>query len=218
MTVAGRFAYAWADEDRPARLDAALTAPEIDLDRVNALGKAMLGGAAFDWPREGALSLKIGRAIIAGVEAKQTDVNMRLGANGLEIEQLAVADFGGAALAVKGRIDTKAQSPRGALTLDFDARALDGVLVLLEKFAPQAADQLRRSAGRLTPLVLRASLAVDPGARGARRDRQVQDRWPRRRLPPRAGRRCRRRQRCTQARHRGARGREGECQRAPGRR
>ena len=27
MTVAGRFAYAWADEDRPARLDAALTAP-----------------------------------------------------------------------------------------------------------------------------------------------------------------------------------------------
>ena len=35
MTVAGRFAYAWADEDRPARLDAALTAPDIDLDRVN---------------------------------------------------------------------------------------------------------------------------------------------------------------------------------------
>ena len=87
--------------------------------------------------------------------------------SGLAIEQFAVADFGGAALAVKGRIGTKAQSPRGALTLDLDARALDGVTAALEKFAPQAADQLRRSAGRLTPLVLRASLAVDPGAPGA---------------------------------------------------
>ena len=121
----------------------------------------------FDWPREGALSLKIGRGFIAGVEAKQTDVNLRLGATGLAIEQLAVADFGGAALAVKGRIGTNAQSPRGALTLDLDARALDGVTAALEKFAPQTADRLRRSAGRLTPLVLRASLAVDPSATGA---------------------------------------------------
>ena len=118
----------------------------------------------FDWPRRGALSLKIGRALIAGVEAKQTDVNLRLGANGLEIDQFAVADFGGAAFALKGRIDTKAQPPRGALTLDLDARGLDGVTAALEKFAPQAAEQLRRSAGRLTPLVLRASLAVDPSA------------------------------------------------------
>jgi hypothetical protein len=61
--------------------------PEIDLDRVNALSKALLGGAAFDWPRDVTLSLKIGRAIVAGVEAKQTDVNMRIGANGIEIER-----------------------------------------------------------------------------------------------------------------------------------
>jgi large subunit ribosomal protein L24 len=167
MTVAGRVAYAWTVEDRPARLDAALTATEIDLDRVQLLAKGMLGGAAFDWPREGALSLKIGRGLIAGVEAKQADVNVRFGATGLAIEQLAVADFGGAALAVKGRIGTNAQAPRGALTLDLDARALDGVTAVLEKFAPQTADRLRRSAGRLTPLVLRASLAVDPIATGA---------------------------------------------------
>ena len=166
MTVTGRVAYAWADEDHPARLDAALIAPDIDLDRVNLVAKAVLGGVAFDWPRRGALSLKIGRALIAGVEAKQTDVNLRLGAHGLEIDQLAVADFGGAAFALKGRIDTKAQPPRGALTLDLDARGLDGVTAALEKFAPQAAEQLRRSAGRFTPLVLRASLVVDPSATG----------------------------------------------------
>ena len=164
MTVAGRLAYAWTNGDRPARLDAALTAPEIDLDRVNALAQAVLGDTAFDWPREGALSLKIARAAVAGVDAKQIDVGLQIGPNGLEIEQFAIADFGGAALAIKGRIDTRSQSPRGALTLDLDARALDGVLALLEKFAPPAADQLRRSAGRLTPVALRASLAVDPGA------------------------------------------------------
>jgi uncharacterized protein involved in outer membrane biogenesis len=167
MTVEGRVAYAWANDERPARLDAAITAPEIDLDRVNALSKALLGGTAFDWPRDVTLSLKIGRAIVAGVEAKQTDVNMRIGANGIEIERLAIADLGGAALAVKARIDTKAQTPRGALTLDFDARTLDGLVILLEKFAPQAADQLRGYAGRLTPVSLRASFAVDPGPAGS---------------------------------------------------
>jgi AsmA-like protein len=167
MTVAGRFAYAWASDNRPARLDATLAAPDIDLDRVHALAKAVLGDAALDWPREGALSLKVARAAVAGVEARDADVNMRIDANGLEIERLAIADFGGTALAIKGRIDTTAQSPRGAVTLDLDARALGGVVTLIEKFAPQAADQLRRSAGSLTPVALRATLALDPVAAGA---------------------------------------------------
>ena len=166
INVDGRVAYAWANDERPARLDAAITAPEIDLDRINALSSALLGDATFDWPRDVTLSLKVGRAIVAGLEAKQADVNLRIGANGIEIERLAIADFGGAALAVKAQIDTKAQPPRGTMTLDLDARTLDGLLVLLEKSAPQAADQLRRSAGRLTPLAMRASLAVDPGAAG----------------------------------------------------
>jgi uncharacterized protein involved in outer membrane biogenesis len=169
MTVAGRLAYAWASEDRPARFDVALAAPEIDLDRVHALAKAVFGGAALDWPREGTLGLKVDRAVIAGVEAKRTDVNMRIGANGLEIERFAIADFGGATLVAKGRIDSTTQPPRGALALDLDARALDGLLPLLERFAPQAADQLRRAAGRLTPVALRSSLAIDPiaGSEGA---------------------------------------------------
>src|SRR5262249_30541477 len=116
MTVAGRLAYVWASDDRPARFDLALTAPEIDFDRVHAVAKAVLGDSAVDWQRAGALSLKIARAFVAGVEAKQTDVSMRADANGFEIERLAIADFGGAGLAVKGRIDSKTQSPRGAMT------------------------------------------------------------------------------------------------------
>jgi large subunit ribosomal protein L24 len=162
MTVSGRLAYAIGSDSRPARLDAALTAPEIDFDRVHALAKAIFGDVGLDWPREGTLSLKVARAAVAGVDAKQADVNMRIDANGVEIEQFAIADFGGAALAVKGRIDTRAQSPHGALTVDLDARSLDGILALVDRIAPQAAEQLRRSAGRLTPLTLRAALAVDP--------------------------------------------------------
>src|SRR5262249_11241964 len=43
---------------------------------------------------------------------------------------------------------------------------LDGVTTLIEKFAPRAADQLRQSAARLTPVALRAVLGVEPGAAG----------------------------------------------------
>ena len=169
MTAAGRLAYTWARDDRPSRLDAALTAPEIDFDRVHAVTKAILGDLAFDFPREGTLSLKIARALVAGVEVKQADIDVRTDANGFEIARLAIADFGGATLAVKGRIDAKTQSPRGAVTLDLDARALDGIVALMEKIAPQSADQLRRSAGRLTPLALRAAFGLDPteGGKGA---------------------------------------------------
>ena len=155
MTVSGRFAYAFASNNRPARLDAVLTAPEIDLDRVHALAKAVLGDTAFDWPREGTLSLKIAAPRSPASRRNRPTSNMRIDANGIEIDQLAIADFGGAALAVKGRIDTKAQSPRGAVTLDLDARSLDGVMALVDKFAPRAAEQLRRSSARLTPVTLR---------------------------------------------------------------
>jgi uncharacterized protein involved in outer membrane biogenesis len=167
MTVAGRMAYFWPNQDRPARLDAELTSPEIDLDRIHGLGAAMLGGIGFEWPREGALSLKIGRASIFGVQAKQVDVNTRLDNNGLEIDRLVIADFGGTAAAIKGRIDTTSQSPHGTLTLNLDARTLDGLLAVIEKLAPQSAEPLRRSAERLSPLALRASLTMDPASGGA---------------------------------------------------
>jgi large subunit ribosomal protein L24 len=166
MSVLGRFAYSWASDDRPARLHAALNAPEIDVDRIQALAKAMLGDTKFDWPREGTLSLKADRATFAGIDAKRVDVNVRIDANGLGVERLTIADFGGATLAVNGRIDTQSKAPRGAMTVDLDARALDGIAVLAEKFSPQVAAELRRSAERFAPLSLRGSLSVDPTSSG----------------------------------------------------
>jgi uncharacterized protein involved in outer membrane biogenesis len=166
MNVAGRLSYSWGRGDRPARFDAALSAPDVDVDRLVALAKPMLGGTFSAWPREGALSLRIDRASVLGLQARQANVNVRLDGNGLDIDPLMIADFGGAALAIRGRIDTRTQSPRGTVTLDLDARSLDGVLAVLERVAPERADELRRSADRLTPVLLRASLTMDPGAVG----------------------------------------------------
>jgi uncharacterized protein involved in outer membrane biogenesis len=163
MSISGRLVYAWGGKGHNTRLDAELSAPEIDLDRAHALVRTMLGDTALDWPREGSLSLKIGHASLLGIRAERTDVNVRINGNGLEIDPITIADFGGATLAIRGRIDTRAQAPRGAVTLDLDARALDGILAVVEKVAPDAANELRRSAARVLPILLRASLTIDPG-------------------------------------------------------
>jgi AsmA family len=173
VTVAGRLSYSWAHDQRPARLEAVLNTPEMDFDRVHAVAKAVLGETTFDWPREGALSLKIARALVAGIEAKQAEIEVRGDANGFEIARLAIADFGGATLTAKGRIDAKAQSPHGAMTLDVDARTLDGILALVENIAR----------GR------------EPrSGRGGERGREDQDRRARRGVPRRAARRRSQRQ------------------------
>jgi AsmA family/AsmA-like C-terminal region len=167
MSAAGRLLYAAAGLDRPPRLEAALTAPEIDLDRLQVLAKAVLGDGSFDFPREGKLSLSVGRATFAGIEARQSDVKARIDSHGIDIEQLSIRDFGGATLAIKGRIDTDLAPPRGTMAIDLDAQSLDGLLSVLEKFAPQKAQQVRRLAPRVLPLALRTTLTVDPGAAGA---------------------------------------------------
>ena len=162
VTMLGSLAYSWVREGRPARLDATLTAPEIDFDRVYAVAKAITADVGFDWPRAGSLSLKIGRTSVAGIEVKQSDVKMQIDNNGFDIDQLSIADFDGIALVAKGRIDTRTQSPRGAVTFDLNASSLKGATALAEKFAPQMVDGLRRLAVHATPIALRGSLALEP--------------------------------------------------------
>jgi large subunit ribosomal protein L24 len=164
MALEGRLSYSWASGERPPRIEAVLSAPELDLDRAYGLAQGVFAGTAFEWPREGALAVKVDRASIAGVEARRADVSLQFDRRGLEIERFAIGDFGGAALAAKGRIDTRTASPRGAITLDLDARSLDGVATLLEKFAPQAVPEFRRRATRFIPAKLTASLTVNGDA------------------------------------------------------
>jgi len=167
-TVEGRLLYAAAAGGHPPRLEAELKAAVLDIDRLVAVGRAALAGSTPDLPGETALAIEIGRATIAGVEAKDASVKLRLDADGLVLDRVAFGDFGGAAFNLNGRIESPFSAPHGAVTLDLDARSLDGSLALLARFAPDAAEAARRLAPPLMPIKTHAtlSLAADRGAAG----------------------------------------------------
>jgi uncharacterized protein involved in outer membrane biogenesis len=164
MKIDGHLDYAWPVGDQAAKLNVALQAPEMDLDRAQSLLPASLGD--IEWPGEGTLEIDVGRATVAGLEARDIAVKMRRDPGSLDIERLAIGDIGGAKLTAGGRIDTHQAAPRGSMTLDLDARSLDGMAALIGKFSSPAADHIRRTASRSVPLKLRASLAVDRDAAG----------------------------------------------------
>jgi large subunit ribosomal protein L24 len=166
-TIEGRLAYGFATEQRPARLDAALTAAEIDLDGAIAFADKALAGSTFRRPGEIALALDFGRARYAGIEAKGATANLKLDSHGLLIERLAVADFGGAALTASGRIDAGAPSWRGSIALGLDAQRLTGVTALAARFAPGAADTLQALTRRAASAKLTAKLDVAPASAAA---------------------------------------------------
>ena len=168
-TVAGRLAYQWSRDDRPARVDAELRAAALDLDALSgfarsAISQSTLGGGGFELPREATLALNIGTATLAGVQAQAVDAAVKLDAGKLQIDRLAVGDLAGAKLALSGQIDALSSRPRGQITLDLDAAALDGLGGIAAKFAPQAAAALRHAADRLAPAKVHAVLDVESAA------------------------------------------------------
>ncbi|HEY1544663.1 MAG TPA: AsmA-like C-terminal region-containing protein [Xanthobacteraceae bacterium] len=165
-TVEGRFAYAFAGDHRPARLDAALNAAQIDLDGALSFASHAFAGTTFELPREIALKLNFGHATYAGVEAKGASADLKFDAKGLDIERLAIADFGGAVVNGQGHIDTSASSWRGSLAFSLQAQQLGGVATLAAKFAPGAAELLRTTAQRAAPARLSAKLEVAPTTDG----------------------------------------------------
>jgi len=154
----GRLAYRWPAGDRPARLEAELGAAEFDIDAMLQFADAAFAGMELQRPGELALALELGRARIAGLEARKTTVHLNLDGGGLDLQRLSVEDFGGAALRASGRLDTQSSSPRGNIAVDLDARDLGGVIALAEKFAPPVAEALRRLAGPHSSAKLRATL------------------------------------------------------------
>jgi uncharacterized protein involved in outer membrane biogenesis len=164
--VQGRLAYAFEADRRPARLDAALEAAQIDLDGALAFASNAFAGTKVELPREIALKLDFGRAIYAGVEAKGASADLRYDARGLDIQRLAIADFGGAVVSGQGHIDTTSSSWRGSLAFSLEAQQLAGVAALAAKFAPGAVDLLRTTARRAAPAKLNAKLEVAPAADG----------------------------------------------------
>jgi len=158
-SITGNFAYVFAASPRPARLDAGLQAPDLDLDAAFAFGKALLAGSGIERPRDVAMAADIGHATIGGLDARDVSARLKLDAGGLQIDRLSVADLGGAAFSASGRIAT-APSPQGSVDVDLDARDMTPVTALLARFAPKAADVLGRGAPMMAPVKLHAQLTV----------------------------------------------------------
>jgi large subunit ribosomal protein L24 len=166
-SVSGHVAYRFAGPKGPARLDAALVAGEIDLDRFFALAQAATTSATFERPKEIALALDVGRTTYAGVEATKTHAVLDFDGTALKIERLSIADVGGAAVEASGRIDNLQAAGRGSLSLSLIAGRLDGVATVAARLMPQAAEPLRKYESRLGPLKITAKLDVEPAATGA---------------------------------------------------
>jgi large subunit ribosomal protein L24 len=160
--VTGRLAYSWAAGNRPAVLDGEIHAAALDVDALVGFIKAAASDdASFEVPHEVAVVLDIGKARVANVDAQTVNARVKLDAGVLHIERLSVADLGGAAVDVSGRIDDLYTQPRGRLTLDLDAKALAGVTGFVSSFAPQTADWFGRIADRLAPAKIHGVLTVD---------------------------------------------------------
>jgi hypothetical protein len=164
--VDGRFAYSWPADKSPARLDADLRAADLDFDAIRSFVTSALGGDGLAAPQEVTLALDVGRARFAGVEAKSILTQVKFDAGTLQIDRLSIGDLGGAKLDIGGRIDELSSQPRGRVTLDLDAGALDGLSDIAAKFAPRAAAPLRRLADRLAPAKVHAVLDVEHATSG----------------------------------------------------
>jgi uncharacterized protein involved in outer membrane biogenesis len=160
--IEGRIAYAPAGPSGPARLDAALRADEIDLDSAIAVANGAFAGTKLERPRNVALALAIGKVSYADVQASRVEAKLKLDASGATLERFSVADLRGASIKATGLIDTSSPSPHGAASLALNAARAEGLIALAGRFAPHAADEIKRYGGQLGPAELRARLEVGP--------------------------------------------------------
>ena len=165
-TVSGRLAYVFAADKRGAKLDAALNAPELDVDAALGFGRALLAGSRIERPHDMTIAADIGRASIAGFTARDASARVKVDGDGIEIDRLAVGDLGGASFSASGRIDAAGHAPRGSLTLDFESKRTAAIVALVDQFAPSAA----KAAGllaRVSRAKLHATLDVADDKQGA---------------------------------------------------
>ncbi len=164
--MSGRLAYVFAAGKRAAKLDAALNAPNSISTPRSASARALLAGSTVERPHDMTIAADIGRATVGGFVARNASARLKVDADGLQIDKLAVADLGGAAFSASGRIVTTAPSPQGSINVDLDAPDMAPVLALMSRFAPATVKTLRYGAAAMAPAKLHARLAIDGAAPG----------------------------------------------------
>ena len=166
-TISGRLSYVFAAGQNQAKLDAALNAPELDIDAALGFGRALLSGSALARPRDMTVAADIGRASIGAFVARNVSARLKVDAGGWQIDRLAVADIGGAAFSASGRIDTTQPTPRGSVNVDLTAPDMAPVMAVLSRFVPATMTPRGRAAAAMAPARLRARLVVDGAAPSA---------------------------------------------------
>lgn len=158
-TVQGDIAYTWPMDNKPARVDADLRVTELDLDALLGVGGMALSGLGLERPGEAKLAVEAERARFAGVDAKNLSARFTLDGNGLAIDRVSVGDFGDMSVVATGRLQTQT-SPGGSITVYLDARDLNGLIALSDRYAPAFVEPLRRLASRQKTATLRAELSL----------------------------------------------------------
>lgn len=166
-TISGRLSYVFAAGQNQAKLDAALNAPELDIDAALGFGRALLSGSALARPRDMTVAADIGRASIGAFVARNVSARLKVDAGGWQIDRLAVADIGGAAFSASGRIDTTQPTPRGSVNVDLTAPDMAPVMAVVSRFVPATMTPRGRAAAAMAPARLRARLVVDGAAPSA---------------------------------------------------
>jgi uncharacterized protein involved in outer membrane biogenesis len=162
--VRGRIAYRFASGRRHAKLDAALSADDIDLDTALGFGKAMLAGSHVDVPQEIALKADLKRARLGGFSGRDANIDLTYDDGGLQIANLSVADLGGASFAAMGRIRFGASGQQGSLSADLSAPDMKPVVTVLSRLVPEAANWLQPD--KLSPAKLHAVFSLGQGNAG----------------------------------------------------
>ena len=123
--------------DRAAIVERDLHATKLDVDALAAFAKTAADENGFAPPRQGSLALDIGKATLAGIDARASKAQVKFDSGALQIEHLSVGELGGAALDISGRIDELSSQPRGRVTVDLNAGTLADLSRVLGRFAPQ---------------------------------------------------------------------------------
>nr|WP_255607790.1 AsmA family protein [Ancylobacter sp. Lp-2] len=161
LTLTGSGSYAFATGDRRGRVDTALVGRSVDLDPLIAPARRLMaaGGEALD------IGLTFsGRAVrLAGVDVSGIDLALTAGTQGIDIERLALANFGGIDLKGAGRV-AAAGDPDGGLHATLTGARADGLMALarLSGFEP-VQEALAKLGPDLAPVNAEVTLASAAG-------------------------------------------------------
>jgi uncharacterized protein involved in outer membrane biogenesis len=156
--LTGRFAYFFPAGKQPARLDAKLEATQFDFDTAIDFGTALLASSKLERPREMTLAADIARATVARIEARDVHARVKVDRDGLQIDRLSVADFGGGSFVGSGHVTMSKDALRGTLAVDLETAKPATLAAMIEKFAPKAASPVNGLLDRVGRAKLHASL------------------------------------------------------------